>query len=131
MEEATEIDMGFWCTLESEKSSNNREFRNLRNFITTQAMAGRFTGREVWIGTDNKVAVQVWHKGGSSGRESYQMSFEVNECAIKFQCVVHLVHVAGTRLISIGIDVLSRGDLDLGKMNQTLYLHLPLDHHPI
>jgi hypothetical protein len=24
MEEATEIDMGFWCTLESDKSSNNR-----------------------------------------------------------------------------------------------------------
>jgi hypothetical protein len=47
MEEATEIDMGFWCTLESEKSSNNQEFRNLRNFITTQAMTGRFTGREV------------------------------------------------------------------------------------
>jgi hypothetical protein len=83
MEEATEIDMGFVrCTLESDKSSNNREFRNLYNFITTQAMAGRFTGREVWIGTDNKVAVQVWHQGGLSERELYRMSLKVNECAI-------------------------------------------------
>jgi hypothetical protein len=131
MEEANEINMGFWCTLESEKSSNNREFRNLRNFITTKAMTDRFTGREVWIGTDNKAAVQVWHKGGSSERELYQMSLEVNECAIQFQFIVHLVHVAGTRLISIGIDGLSRGDLDLRKLNQTLYLHLPLDCHPI
>jgi hypothetical protein len=94
-------------------------------------MTGRFTGCEVWIGTDNKVAVQVWHKGDSYERELYQMSLEVNECAIQFQFIFHLVHVAGTRLFSFGIDGLSRGDFDLGKLNQTLYLHLHLDRHPI
>jgi hypothetical protein len=77
------------------------------------------------------VDVQVWHRGGSSERELYQMSLKVNGCAIQFQFIVHLVHVAGTCLISSGIDGLSCGDLDLGKLDQTLYLHLPLDRHPI
>ena len=41
------IHIGFWCTADSEKSSNNREYRNLKNFITVEAKAGRLTGREV------------------------------------------------------------------------------------
>jgi hypothetical protein len=59
------------------------------------------------------------------------MSLEVNGCAIQFQCIVHLVNVARNLLVSIGIDGLSCGDLDIEKLNQTLYLHLPLDFHQI
>ena len=35
------------------KSSNNREYHNLKNFITEESKSGRLTGRELWICTDN------------------------------------------------------------------------------
>jgi hypothetical protein len=49
------VKLGFWCIQEAEKSSNNREFRNLRNFVKEEVRSGRCVGREVWTGTDNKV----------------------------------------------------------------------------
>ena len=105
------VRIGFWCTELSEKSPNKREFHNLFNHVKEEAEAGRFTGHEVWIGTDSKVAERIWHKGGSTDKELYEIMLEMREITLEHQFLLHLIHVAGSRLIRCGVDGLSRGDL--------------------
>jgi hypothetical protein len=60
----------------------------------------------------------------------YEMMLELREAAIKFQFLLHFVHVAGTIMIHVGSDGLSRAELDLGKLtNPTtiwIIMHLSL-----
>jgi hypothetical protein len=115
----------------SEKTSNNREFKHLKYFISAEAYSGRFTGHEVYIGSDSKVAERIWHKGGSTSRELYKIMLELRELALKFQFLLHLIHFAGTRLIHCGVDVFSRGEVEIGKLTEDIFIDLPLDTDPL
>jgi hypothetical protein len=46
----------------------------LKNFITSEADAGRLTGREVWICTDNEVTERIYYKGSSTDQELFEMN---------------------------------------------------------
>ena len=41
-----------------------------------------------------------------------------------------MIHVSGSRLIHCGVDGLYYGDLQLEKLNEDIYLCLPVDHEP-
>ena len=71
------IRIGFWCTADSGKKSNNREYRNLNHYIAAEAKAGHFTGREVWIFTDNEVTERIHPKGSSTDKELFEMNLEL------------------------------------------------------
>jgi hypothetical protein len=73
----------------------------------------------------------MWYKSGSSEKELYDMVLEVTEVAIKFKSVCYLINVVGIHLIACGIDVLSHGELDIGKLSHPVYLHLPLTRNPL
>jgi hypothetical protein len=115
------IRTGFWCTEESERSSNHREFRNLLEGLKFEAASGGLAGCEVWIFTDNQVSENVYYKGTSIEEELFELNIELKETEIKhnFQC--RIVHIAGTRMIQEGTDGGSRGEihidalLDVGK----------------
>jgi hypothetical protein len=100
--------MAFWCSEHGEKTSNNREFRNLKDMVIDEAKLGSLTGHEVFLGTDSHVADNVWHKGSSKELNLNEMMLELRGAAIKFQFLLHFVHVAGTRMIEVGVDGLSR-----------------------
>ena len=53
------IRIGFWCTESSEKTSNKREFHNMYNHVKDETEIERFTGNEVWIGTESKVDERI------------------------------------------------------------------------
>jgi hypothetical protein len=81
----------------------------LNNFITSEAEAGRLTGCEVWICTDNEVTERLYYKGYSTDQELFQMNLELSEVALQKQFVLEIAHVTGTQMMSSAVDGLSRG----------------------
>jgi hypothetical protein len=63
--------IGFWCNEISEKSSNFREFRNLKEHVKAESRKGNLAGRELWVYTDNEVTERAWFNGTSSKKELY------------------------------------------------------------
>jgi hypothetical protein len=98
---------GFWDDIS--ESSNWREMRNLLEAIREEARLGRLVACEVWLATDNSTAEASFYKGRSSSPELDAMVLELRLLAIAGNFVLHLVHIAGTQMIEIGIDALSRG----------------------
>jgi hypothetical protein len=125
------VRMAFWCSEHDEKISNNREFRNLKDMVIDTAKLGSLTGHEVFLGTDSQVANNVWHKGSSKVRNLYEIMLELHEAAIKFQFLLHFVHVAGTRMIEVGVDGLSRAELDVGKLTNPTTIQISMHISPI
>jgi hypothetical protein len=95
------VRMAFWCSEHGEKTSNNREFRNLKDMVIDEATLGSLTGHEVFLGTDSQVADNVWHKGSYKECNLYEMMLELREAAITFKFLLHFVHVAGTIIIEV------------------------------
>jgi hypothetical protein len=110
----------------SEKTSNNRKFKHLKDFISAEAYSGQFTGHKVYIGTDSKVAEHIWHQGGSTSQELYTIMLELRELALKFQFLLHLIHFAASRIVHCGVDGLSRVEVELGKLTEDIFLDLSL-----
>jgi hypothetical protein len=50
------VRMGFWCSEHGEKTSDNREFRNLKDMVINESKLGSLTGHEVFLITENQVA---------------------------------------------------------------------------
>ena len=125
------IRRGFWGPLS--KSSNWREMRNLLEAVREENGRGRLTGCEVWLTTDNSTAELSFCKGRSTSPELDEMVLELRLLAIRGNFVLRLLHIAGTRMIELGIDGLSRGELQLGallegNLPKTIPLHLdPLE----
>ena len=120
---------GFWDVI---GSSNWREMRNLLEAIREEARLGRLVGFDVWLTTDNSTAEASFYKGRSSSPELDAMILELRLLAIAGNFVVHLVHIAGTRMIELGIDALSRGELHLGALaDATVARVIPLHLHPL
>ncbi len=112
------FNMGFWCSESSEHSSNWREFKNLLERLKSEAALGRLTQKEVWIATDNSTADLAFYKGRSSSPELDKMILELRILSVQANCIIHLVHIAGTRMIACGVDGLSRGELQVGALIQ-------------
>jgi hypothetical protein len=120
---------GFWNVT---GSSNWREMRNLLEAIREEARLGRLIGCEVWLTTDNSTAEASFYKGRSSSPDLDAMVLELRLLAIAGNFVLRLVHIAGTRMIELGIDALSRGELHLGALaDASLSRVIPLHLHPL
>jgi len=123
---------GLWCSEVSEKLSNFWEFKNLLEVIQEEVRLNRLMGREAWIATDNSTAMAAFTKGRSSSHELDEMVLELRELALKGAFILKPFHVAGTRMIALGIDGASRGELHvralLGKGDSSL---VPLHFGPV
>ena len=85
-----------------EESSNYRELCNLVETIESLYLEGKLQDCEIFLFTDNIVANYAYYKGSSS-------------CKALFDLVLRLrLHVAGTRMITSGVDGLSRGETGEG-----------------
>ena len=107
---------GMWdATLEKE-SSNFRELLNLVIALEDAANKGVLEGAEVFMFTDNIVAERAFFRGTSSSRFLFELVLRLKLLESKGDCILHLIHVAGTRMIESGVDGLSRGDQTSGVM---------------
>ena len=109
---------GVWTREYSEKSSNFRELynlvRRLENLIRTGVLEKR---TEVFIFTDNSVAESAFFNGSSSSLSLFELVLRLRKLEMMGKIFLHLIWVAGTRMIQQGTDGLSRGDLLNGVMS--------------
>ena len=97
---------GFWGV---NGSSNWREMKRVLEAIRAEARLGFMVGCEVWMATDNSTAEATFYKGRSSSPELDAIFLELRLIAIAGNFLLRFVHIAGTRMIDIGIDALLRG----------------------
>jgi hypothetical protein len=107
---------GRWGSDCSEESSNFRELRNLVDTMSNFAQQGELSGAEVFLFTDNSTAEAAFNRGSSSNKKLFEMVKEVRVMEMLFETRIHIVHVAGKRMIAQGTDGLSRGCLTDGVM---------------
>ena len=121
---------GFWKADESDESSNWRELRNLIDTIQEEAEKGSLVGKEVWLATDNSTAAFAFYKGASTSKLLHQMVIELRMIALQGNFVIHIYHIAGTRMIESGIDALSRGELHVAALEASVHIVMPLHLSP-
>jgi hypothetical protein len=107
---------GVWGSDAEDKSSNYRELRNLVETVEEEATAGRLTNAELWLFTDNSTAEGCFAKGSSSSLLLHELVLRLRQTEMRADLKLHLVHVAGTRMIEQGTDGLSRGMMCEGVM---------------
>ncbi len=108
--------IGVWAEEGDRTSSNYSEFRNLTETLEEIGAQGKLEGREIFLFTDNSVSESIASKGSSKSELLYDLVVLIYKLQMRCRCVVHFVHVAGTRMIEQGTDGLSRGDMLEGVM---------------
>jgi hypothetical protein len=118
---------GVWNLSIREESSNFREFKNLVESIEKFVADGTLKGHELFMFTDNSTAEAAFFKGTSSSEKLFDLVLRLRKIEIEGELVIHLIHVAGTRMIWSGVDGLSRGDHNAGVMTgESMLSFVPL-----
>ena len=107
---------GQWTTAVSEASSNYRELSNLLDTVEKYHQEGKLEGAEIFLLTDNLVAENAFYKGTSSSPTLFQLILRLRKIELEGNMKLHVIHVAGTRMIISGVDALSRGETSKGVM---------------
>jgi hypothetical protein len=77
--------------------------------------------------TDNSTAEACFYRGTSGSKKLFDLVLRLHKLEMTSGMVLHIVHVAGTRIIAQGTDGLSRGDLLEGVMKGIPFLsYVPL-----
>jgi len=123
---------GNWASEESEKSSNFRELNNLVLGLEDWAREGLLANKEMFLFTDNSTAESAFFRGTSSSKLLFALILRLRKLEMHCQLKLHVIHVAGTRMISSGIDGLSRGDIGEGIMGgEEILSFVPLSQSAI
>jgi hypothetical protein len=89
-------------------------------------------GCEVFIFTNNSTAELAFFKANSSSEYLYELVLRLRELEMKGNLILHMIHVAGTRIQEEGADGGSRGDHSTGAMNGTSVLdYVPLHRNAL
>jgi hypothetical protein len=102
---------GLWGKDEEAESSNYQELRNLVDTVEDEAKEKYLKDGELWLFTDNSTAESCFFKGGSSSKLLHDLILRLRKAEMNYGFMLHVVHVAGTRMIAQGTDGLSRGIL--------------------
>jgi hypothetical protein len=114
-------------SLIEERSSNYRELRNLVEALEDAYAKGLLDDREIFMFTDNSTAEAAFFKGTSSSELLFNLIIRLRKIEMTGVCIIHMIHVAGTRMIWQGTDGLSRGDWNAGVMaGDTMLSFIPL-----
>jgi hypothetical protein len=119
--EGVRYELGEWCESIQEATSNYRELRNLVSAMVREAQEGRLDGCEVFLYTDNQTAEESYSKGTAGRRSLFELIGMVYKLQMEFDFILHVIWIAGTRMIQQGTDGLSRGE-ENGLATCGLYL---------
>ena len=108
--------IGEWNFKIQEKSSNYREFRNLLEAVRDECGKRSMKGVELFLFTDNTTVEGCFYNGTSSSRVLFNLVLDLRWLEMEHSLHLHVIHIAGTRMIACGVDGLSRGDLDKGLL---------------
>jgi hypothetical protein len=108
--EGVRYELGEWCKSIQEDTSNYRELRNLVKAMVRAAQEGRLDGCEVFLYTDNQTAEGAYSKGKAGSRSLFELIVMLYKFQMEFDFILHVIWIAGTRMIQQGTDGLSRGE---------------------
>ena len=108
--------VGMWGPDMNDSSSNYRELRNLVEAVESEVADAELNNVELFVFTDNSTAQFAFEKGTSSNRRLFDLVLRLRRLEMQESLIIHVVHVAGTRMIAQGTDGLSRGDMLEGVM---------------
>ena len=100
---------GQWNNRHAAESSNFRELANLIYAIEDANEKGFLQNAELFLFTDNTSAESAFYKGTSSSRKLFDLVLRLRKLQMNGGVVMHVIHVAGKRMIAQGTDSLSRG----------------------
>jgi hypothetical protein len=107
---------GQWTSSYSDESSNFRELANLVLAIEEAYAKGLLSNSELFVFTDNSAAEGAFYKGTSPSRRLFDLVLRLRALQMNGQLALHVIHVAGKRMIAQGTDALSRGITTAGVM---------------
>ena len=110
--------LGVWGEDVGGESSNFRELSNLVDALyhRSASKSEQVKGTEVFLFTDNAVAEGAFYKGTSSSKKLFNLVLKLRLLEMQSGMKIHIIHIAGTRMIGQGTDGLSRGDANEGVM---------------
>lgn len=127
-DKSIKVRYGLWGKDSNKLSSNYREFSNLVETIETEAKEGTLSGSELFLFTDNAVAEACFYKGTSNSKTLFDLVLRIRKVQLKYSLRLHVIHVAGTRMIQQGTDGTSRGNFLEGvMMGQDMLSFVPLN----
>ncbi|KAL7570483.1 hypothetical protein ACA910_004265 [Epithemia clementina (nom. ined.)] len=106
-----------WTRDYSSKSSNFREFYNL--VLRIEALMQekkKKTGTELFVFTDNSTMESAFYRGTSTSKSLFDLVLRLRKLEMDGKLFIHVVWIAGTRMIDQGTNGLSTGDLDHGVL---------------
>jgi len=105
--DGTQGRFGLWARDEDKESSNFRELLNLVQTVEAEAEAGNMKHAELWLFTDNSTSESCFVKGSSRSKLLHELVVRLRKVEMQCGGNLHVVHVAGTRMIAQGTDGLS------------------------
>jgi len=128
----TEVEEGVWTKEYSNRSSNFRELTNIARRLRSALLEGKIDeGAEVFLFTDNQVTENAFYRGTSTSKRLFEAVLDMRVLECEFKIFVHVIWVAGTRMIAQGTDGFSRGDLENGvATGASMLSYVPLHLDP-
>lgn len=111
------VHMGLWGWDMEEASSNYREFRNLVERLEAEEEDGELDDMEAFIFTDNFITESTFYNGTLSSRVLSKLVLRLRMLEMWGSLRLHVIHVAGTRMMEQDTDGLSRGSILEGIMS--------------
>ncbi len=129
------IRRGEWnLNIQEDSSSNYRELCNLVEMLEEEVEKvlaeanGTELDLEIFIFTDNSVTEYAFYKGNSTSKKLFELVKRLRKLELRSGIILHVIHIAGTRMQACGIDGLSRGDDTKGVMlGEKLMSFVPLN----
>jgi hypothetical protein len=100
---------GLWYEALCEEHSDYKELRNLVNALMRAGLEGRLTGLEIFLYTYNQVAEASYYRGTAASHSLFELLVELYILQMKYEIILHVIWISGTRMIQQGTDDLSRG----------------------
>jgi hypothetical protein len=96
--------------------SNFREADNLVTKLEGLMEVGGLDRKEMFVFPDNSVFEGTFYKGHSPSPKLNEIILRFRTAERQSDCIIHVLHIAGTHMKVLGIDGLSRGDIMEGMM---------------
>ena len=105
-----------WAIHCKDETSNWKEASNLKFRIEALEAKGKLNNAELFVLSDNSVFEGTFYKGHSNSKKLNDIVLDLRMVEMRTGCIIHIIHIAGTRMKRSGMDGLSRGDLLEGMM---------------
>lgn len=118
---------GQWTQNMETESSNFRELANLVLAVEEATSQGVLSNCELFLFTDNTTAEGCYYRGTSQSRKLFELVLRLRKLQLGGDIFIHVIHIAGTRMIEEGTDGLSRGNVNEGVMTGVdILTYIPL-----